>query len=50
MYLKLHITPFTGPAGSPDLQHRLTISILDGEPRVDEGQVLLDVSNGGTGR
>ena len=48
-YLKLHFAPFTGPAGPLDPEHRLTISILDREPRVDEGTVLLDVSNGGTG-
>ena len=48
-YLKLHFTPFTGPAGSLDPEHRLTVNILDREPWVDEGTVLLDVSNGGAG-
>ena len=48
-YLKLHFAPFTGPAGPLDPEHCLTVSILDREPRVDEGTVLLDVSNGGAG-
>ena len=46
-YLKLHIKTPAHPEGSLDLQDRFPVSIEDGEPRVNEGAVLLDVANGG---
>lgn len=48
MYLEFNVTPSAGPTWPLDLQHSLSISILDGEPWVDEGAVLLNEANGGT--
>ena len=47
--LKLHITARV-TAWSLELEQCFTIFILDGEPRVEEREVLLDVANGGTRR
>lgn len=44
---ELHITELAGPARSLDLEHSLSISILDREPRVDQGAILLDVADDG---
>ena len=43
--LKLDFAPLAGPAGTLDLEHRLAVGILDGEPGVDETQVLLHVAH-----
>lgn len=48
IYLEFNVTPSAGPTWPLDLQHSLSISILDGEPWVDEGAVLLNEANGGT--
>lgn len=50
MYLEFNITEFAGPAWSLNLEHGLSISIHDREPRVDEGAVLLDPSHSGARR
>ena len=42
MYLEFNLTEFAGPAWPLDLEHSLSISILDGKPWVDEGAVLPD--------
>ena len=48
MYLEFNLTEFAGPAWPLNLEHSLSISILDREPRVDEGAVLLDPPHSGT--
>ena len=45
-HLELDVTPLAGPAGALDLQHCLSVGVLDGEPRVDEGAVLLHPADG----
>ena len=45
-HIELHITPLAGPARSLDLEDGLSVCIHDGEPRVDEGAVLLDEAHG----
>ena len=45
--LKLHVTPLAGPAGSPDLEHGLSLGILNGEPWVDDAHVLFHVADHG---
>ena len=47
-YLKFHFTALGGAEWSFDLQHRLSLSIHDREPRVDEATVLLNVADGVT--
>ena len=49
-YLKLYIAPCVATAWSLELEQCLTIFILDGEPRVEECKVLLDVADGGPRR
>lgn len=49
-YLKLHITPRVATAWPLELEQCFTIFILDGEPRVEECKVLLDVADGGSRR
>ena len=46
--LELNVAPTTGPTRAFDLEDVLPISVLDGEPRVDEATVLLDVADGST--
>ena len=48
-YLKLHITPFASPTWPLDLQHSVTVGVLDSEPWEDEAAVLVDVPDNGAG-
>lgn len=44
-HLKLNVAPLASPARSLDLEHRLSTGILDGEPRVDQTEILLHVAH-----
>ena len=48
--LEVKVATTTGPARAFDFEDALPISILDGEPWVDEATILLDVANGSTWR
>ena len=48
--LKFHITELASAARPLDLEHRVSFGVFDGEPRVDEGAVLLDEADGGPRR
>ena len=49
-YLELRLTPLAGTAGPLDLQLGFSAGVLDGEPGVRQGDILVDVADDGARR